>query len=117
MYTDPQSVTVNAVAQSLPRIGASNDTGKFASATKDYVLTVSHSAGRRNQHRVRLDSSKIITDPLASDRNFLVSASAYLVIDVPPTGYSVAEMGYIVTAVADWLKAGTNTARLVGSEI
>jgi len=117
MYADPQVVTVNTVAQSLPRIGAGSDSGRFSSATRDFVLTVSHSAGRRFQHRVRLDHSKIVTDPLASDRNLPVSMSVYLVADVPPVGYTVGEVGYNVTAVADWLKLTTNSARLIGGEI
>lgn len=117
MFADPQSVTINAVATSLPRIGAGSDTGRFALADRTVNLAVSHSTGRRIQHRVRLDNSKIIVDPLSSTRNLPVSMSAYLVVDVPLVGYSVAEMGYQVTAVADWLKAGTNTAKLLGNEI
>lgn len=116
MYADPQVVTVNAVAQSLPNVGHTLDTGKYQTALKDYVLTIGHSAGRRNQHRVRLDFSKIIVDPYASTRNINVSMSAYLIVDVPTVGFTAAEMGYPVVAVADWLKAGTNTARLIGGE-
>lgn len=116
MYADPQSVTVNSVAQSLPNVGRSLDTGKYATPLKDYVLTIGHSAGRRNQHRVRLDYSKIIVDPYASTRNVNVSMSVYTIIDVPTVGFTALEMGYPVTALADWLKASTNTARLIGGE-
>lgn len=117
MYADPQSVTINTVAQSLPRIGSSLNQGQYKIADGSYVLTISHSQGRRIQHRVRLDNSKVITDPLATDRNLPVSMSAYLVVDVPIVGYSVGDMGYQITGLADWLKAGTNTAKLVGGEI
>lgn len=117
MYTDPQSVTVNAVAQSLPRTGASLTAGTFKKDDGTLVLSVTHSSGRRAQHRVRLDNSKIVVDPFASDRNIPVSMSAYLVVDVPTTGYSNTEIAQQVTALADWLKASTNTAKLIGGEI
>jgi hypothetical protein len=83
------------------------------------VLTVSQNSGRRNQHKIRLDHSKIVTDPFASDRNVPVSMSVFLTVDAPPTGYTNAEQQQIVTAVADWLKASTNAAtdKLIGGEI
>lgn len=116
MYADPQSVTVSAVAQSLPRTGSSLTGGKFKKDDGSYVLGVSHTEGRRIQHRVRLDNSKIVVDPLASDRNLPVSMSTFLQVDVPLTGYSAAEIAAQVIAIADWLKAGTNAAKLVGGE-
>lgn len=117
MFSDPQSITVNAVAQSLPRTGTSLNASQYKKDDGSYVLSVSHSTGRRNQHRVRIDGSKIVVDPLATDRNLPVSMSAYLVVDVPLAGYSVTEMAQLITALADWLKASTNTAKLVGGEI
>lgn len=118
MFSDPQSVTVNAVAQSLPRTGSSLTSGKFQKADGSYVLTVSHVSGKRNQHKVRLDSSKVITDPFASDRSIPVSATVYLTVDVPVVGYTTVEMTQLVVALADWLKASTNanTDKLVGGE-
>jgi hypothetical protein len=117
MFPDPQVVTVNAVAQSLPGIGTTLNVGKYRSPDRTYTLSISHNSGRRDQHRVRLDYSKIIVDPFASDRMIPVSMSTYLHVDVPVSGVSVAEMGLQVTALADWLKATTNTTRFVGGEI
>lgn len=119
MFSDPQSVTVNAVAQTLPRVGASLTSGKYTKADGTQSLTVSQATGRRNQHKVRLDHQKIVTDPFASDRNIPVSMSVFLTIDVPATGYTNAEVTQQIIAVADWLKASTNanTDKLVGGEI
>jgi hypothetical protein len=116
MYADPQSVTVATVAQSLPRIGMAIDAGKFRESDGSYELSVSHSSGRRSQHRVRLDSSKVVDDPYATDRNLPVSISGYVVLDAPLAGYSVAEQADHLIAIADWLKASTNALRLVGGE-
>lgn len=119
LFSDPQSVTVNAVAQSMPRTGSSLTSGKFAKADGSYSLTTSQSTGRRNQHKVRLDSNKIIVDPFASERNLPVSMSIFLTVDVPPVGFSNVEQEQLVTALADWLKASTNanTIKLIGGEI
>jgi hypothetical protein len=119
MFTDPQSVTVNAVAQSLPRTGTSLNAGTYAKEDGTYKLTLSHSQGKRNLHKLRLDSSKIVVDPFASDRNLPVSASLLLTVDAPPTGYTNAELVQLLVAVADWLKASTNanSIKLIGSEI
>lgn len=117
MFSDPQSVTVATVAKPLPRIGTSLNASRYSAADRAYSLGITHSSGRRNQSKVRLDNSKIITDPLASDRNLPVSMSTYLVVDVPPTGYTVSEIVADIIALADWLKAGTNADKFVGGEI
>lgn len=118
MFADPQSVTVNAVAVSLPRVGSSLNSGRFQKDDGTYSLTVSHATGKRNQHKVRLDVNKIVTDPFASDRNLPVSASVFLTLDMPPAGFTNAELVTYLVALADWLKASTNSAstKLVGGE-
>lgn len=116
MYADPQSVTVDTVAQSLVRTGMAIDAGRFGKSDGSYTLAISHSSGRRNQHRARLDSNKIITDPYASERNLPVSASVYVVLDVPTVGFTVDEQEALLVALADWLKASTHAAQLAASE-
>lgn len=119
MFSDPQSVTVNAVAQSLPRIGSSLNSGIYQKDDGSYVLTLSHSKGKRTLHKLRLDTTKVITDPFASDRSLPVGASILLTLDAPPVGYTNAELINLFVSVADWLKASTNanTIKLVGGEI
>lgn len=117
MFSDPQSVTVNTVAKSLPRTGASLNTSKYQTADKAIALSVTQTSGRRSQSRVRLDDSKIVIDPFASDRSLPVGMSVYTVVDTPLTGYSSTEIVERIIALADWLKAGTNAAKLVGGEI
>lgn len=118
MFADPQSVVVNTVTQSLPRTGSSLSSGRFAKDDGTYVLNISHSTGKRNQHKARLDVNKIITDPFASDRNLPISASVFLTLDIPPVGFTNAELVTYLVALADWLKASTNSAsaKLVGGE-
>jgi len=51
MLTDPQSVTINAVANSLPRVGSSNNSGSFSKDDANVKLEVSHSYGKRTRPR------------------------------------------------------------------
>jgi hypothetical protein len=117
MFADPASVTVSTVAKSLPRIGASNNSGAFRMDTGEYELNIQHNSGLRSRSQVTLVNSKVVTDPLASDRNLPVSVSVGVYIDSPPAGYTAAELAALLIAAADWLKAGTNSAKLVGREI
>ncbi len=81
-------------------------------------LGVSHSYGKRTRRSIRLDHSKIAADPLISAVNIKYSMSAYLVVDVPVTGYTVAEAKAIVDALIAYLSAstGAKVTQLLGGE-
>lgn len=117
-YTDPQTVTINSVANSLPRTASGINTGSFTKDDGNVRLTVSHSYGKRTRRQVRLDFSKIAADPLISSTNIKYSMSAYLVVDTPITGFTVAEAKQIVDALNAWMTAssGANTTKLLGGE-
>jgi hypothetical protein len=67
---------------------------------------------------VRLDASKIAADPFVAGQNNQVSMSAYLVVDVPKQGYSIAEQKQIVDALTAYLTAssGARVTQLLGGE-
>lgn len=48
MLTDPQTITVNAVAKNMPRINQDNNTSvyRLRSTTDEYVLTIKHNDGK-----------------------------------------------------------------------
>ncbi len=118
-FADPQSVTVNAIAKSLPRTGSGANSGNFRTNDGLHALEVSHQNGKsRTRHLIRLTESKITTDPLNSAQNIAVSTSVYLVADVPNTGYSVTEMKYVVDALVAYLTAssGAKVTQLLGGE-
>lgn len=117
MYSDPITVTVATVAKSLAKVGSSLNQSVFRTADRAYQFTITQTSGRRNQARVRLDNNKVVTDPLASDRNIPVGMSVYTVVDTPLTGYSVSEVKDQIIAHADWLKTAGNADKLVGGEI
>jgi hypothetical protein len=117
-FADPQSVTINAVAQSLPRISSEKNAGIFQKDDTTVKLSISHTYGSRNRRLMRLDHSKIAADPLVASTNVRLSMSAYLVVDVPATGYTVAEAKQVVDGLVAYLTAssGARVTQLLGGE-
>lgn len=115
MFTDPQSVTINAVAKSMPRIKQGNTDATYRTADESFQLRISHQiAKNRTRRMVRLDQTLIAPDPLTAV-NASQSASVYLVIDEPKFGFDDATLDYMVDGLVGWLTAG-NIAKLLGSE-
>jgi len=116
MYTDPQTVTVNAVAKSLARTESGDHNGAFESTVDGLVLSISHALARRNRSTVRLDVNKTSADPLVPSTNRPYSMSCYLVVDVPPQGFSTVEITNNAKALIDWLAIAGNQSKLVNHE-
>jgi hypothetical protein len=116
--SDPQSVTINAVAISLPRTSSSVNAGAFTSNDGTVKETVSHQYGKRTRHLIRIDHSKIAADPLISAQNIKHSMSTYMVFDVPVTGYTVAEAKQVVDGFIAQLSAssGALITKVLGGE-
>lgn len=108
--SDPQSVTIGTTpgAVSLPRVNAGSNVGTFSNYDAKTTLKVQTNYGKRTRREARLDFSKIVTDPLVSTTNVLVSGTVRLNIDVPPTGFSAAEQKDLAVALLTWLTASSN---------
>lgn len=117
-FADPQSVTINAVAVALPRVSTSGTSSSYQNDNGLVRMTVAHSGTKRFRRTIRLDHSKVAPDPLISAQNIKYGMSAYLVVDVPPTGYTNAEQKQIVDALVAYLTAttGARVTQLLGSE-
>lgn len=116
--TDPQSVTINGVATSLPRITAGVNQSSYQSNDGLVKLAVSHTYGRRTRRVIRLDQAKIAADPFAPSVNQKFNNAVYLVVDTPVTGFTVAEAKYDVDALLAALSAssGALITKLLGGE-
>jgi hypothetical protein len=118
-FADPQSVTINAIAQNLPRVSSGQNSGVFQKDDTTVKLTVSHDyVGGRARRMVRLDHSKIASDPLMASTNVRLNGSVHLVTNFPETGYTVAEAKQIVDALTAYLTAssGARATQLLGGE-
>jgi len=117
-FADPQTVTINAVAKTLPRISYSPSV--YSQDDGNIKVTVQHAAGKaRTRRTVRLDFAKVAADPLIAAQNIRFSMSAYLVVDQPITGFTVAELKQVVDGLTLWLTAssGANTTKFLGGEV
>lgn len=117
-FADPQSVTINAVAQTLPRVASGVNTGSFSKDDGNVKLTVSHQYGKRVRRTVRLDHRKVASDPLLAGVNNNYSMSCYVVFDTPTVGYTIAEAKQIGDALVAYLTASTGAkiTQLLGGE-
>lgn len=108
--SDPQSITIGTApgAVSLPRVNSGTQVGTFSNYDSKANLKVSTTYGKRTRRTARVEFSKVVTDPLVSTTNVLASATAYIVIDVPPTGFSATEQKEFALSLINWLTASTN---------
>jgi hypothetical protein len=117
-FSDPQTVTINAIDNTLPRTGSGMDSGVFSKDDGSVVLSVRHRYGRRTRRELRLQHSKVAPDPLISAQNIKHSLTIYFAIDTPVTGYTVTEAKQIGDALVAYLTAssGANLTKLLGGE-
>jgi hypothetical protein len=115
MYSDPQSVTVNAVAKSMPRQpSVKYNIGQFKTDDGLFSFQIRQNATqRRNRREVVLTQQKIAADPLTAV-NSEISGSVQIVVDMPKTGFSNVEIGYLTSAIIAWFTAGNRDALLGG---
>lgn len=109
MFADPQSITVNSVAQSLARIGspAPSTLGSFRTADGVYAFSVhQNSTKARFRREIRLTKTAIAVDPISAE-NKAVSASIIFAVDEPRWGFTDADLKYMI----DGLKTYFVTAR------
>jgi hypothetical protein len=119
MFSDPQSVTVNAVAQSLPATSREGRKSVYQKADGSYTLTMSHDVTtKKERHLARLDHRKTVSDPLTPANNVDVMSSVYVVFDHPITGFSDTELRNDAVGLLSYLTAssGANIDKLLGLE-
>lgn len=117
-FSDPTSITMNAVAKSLPRIFAPSGPSTFKSADDEFKLEISHSEvkGRRERHLVRITQRAVVADPYVPTNFAETRASVHLVLDNPLVGFTDAELGYLVEALADFIRDNTNQVKFIQGE-
>lgn len=115
MFTDPQSITINAVAKSMPRISVKDLSAIYQTSDEAFKLTVSHlKSNKRVRSMSRIDQRAIVVDPLSSENDY-DTLSVYTVIDRPEVGFSLTQLDQLVTGYFAWHSPAT-VARLFGYE-
>lgn len=107
-FSDPQTVTIDAVAQVMARSFDKTGAGNFATADGGYRLEILPSNGKTKVRTLRLRNSKITSDPLVTTTNVRVTDLISLTIIQPLDGYTVDEVVKQVSGLLTWLTASTN---------
>jgi hypothetical protein len=113
-FADPQTLNT----QTLARTGQGTASGSFSSADGNHGETIAHQYGKRTRRTLRYTHKKITVDPLVNGNNIPVHMAAYLVVDVPLQGYTIAEQKAVVDALVAYLAAstGARVTQLLGGE-
>lgn len=116
MLADPQSVTINSVAISLPRTQSGASQNIYTSVDGKTVMTTKQNvSAKRFRREVRVGQTKIAADPISAV-NAESGVSVYLVVDEPRSGvFTDAEIGYIIEGLKTWLSS-TNYGKILGGE-
>lgn len=117
-FSDPQSVTINAVATSLPRtVSPSPTSNAYRSSDGLVTLVLGYTEnGTRKRISPRLNFKKVAADPFAPSMNKEYTGSVYMVIDAPIVGFTNTELKNYVKALRDWAIDAT-VDKVLGGEI
>lgn len=114
-FTDPQTITVNTVEQTLNRIKSDGYRSEYLEADEEFKMTISHQETKtRTRRMIRIDQRVVAADPLTSVNEYK-DLGVYLVIDEPEYGFADAEIDYVVQALCAWLSTA-NVTKVCGNE-
>lgn len=114
-FTDPQTITVNTVAQTLNRIKSDGYRSEYQEADEEFKMTISHQESKsRTRRMIRVDQRVVAADPLTSVNEYK-ELGVYLVIDEPEYGFTDTEIDYVVQALCTWLSTA-NVTKVCGNE-
>lgn len=114
-FADPQVVTVNAVAQSMPRTSTKDLSSTYQKADGSFKLTISHTlSGDRQRSMARIDQRAVVADPLTAVNDY-ETLSFYFVIDRPIYGFSQTQVDQLIAGLKTWLDT-TASGKMFGTE-
>lgn len=119
-FSDPISITVNAVAKSLAKVfSLAGAPSTYKSSNDEFVFEIAHQdvkGGKRERHLAKVTQMKIVPDPLNASYNMEAKASVHIVIENPKMGFTDVEIGYLAKALTDFVGNASNQAKLIGGE-
>ncbi|DAD52233.1 TPA_asm: coat protein [ssRNA phage Zoerhiza.1_32] len=118
MFTDPQSVTIAAAANSLPRTSSADYSGAFSKDDGLIKLQISHQFGKRNRDIIRLVHTQTTADPLVTGNSFVASMTVSMTVDRPVNGYTPTQAKDVVAGLTKFLtdSSGAAVVKLLGGE-
>jgi hypothetical protein len=109
MFSDPITLTVNAIAKTLNRTGSGIDSSAYSTGDRSYRMTIAHNYGRRTRRMAKTIHDSLVANPLVSGQNVNQTVSVHTVVDCPP-GYDTTLLKQDVDAHVAWLAASSGAA-------
>lgn len=116
MFTEPQTLTVNAVAKDLVRVSTGDRRAIYERSADGLTFTLTHVNGKRKRHTVRLDIETIASDAFLEGVSKPFSMSVMLIIDRPLQGITDVAAGQYAQAVIDWADAAGVLTKVLNGE-
>jgi hypothetical protein len=117
---DPQTITISATPFTLPRTFAEGSESAYTSSDGLIKLSLNHNLVKqgRVRHLLRLDHSKMTSDPFKPSENVKVNTSMYWVFETPPAGYTSTEVLAVYTGFKTLFTASSDAVitKLLGGE-
>lgn len=115
MFSDPITVSLNSVNQTLPKIETGARKGIYRKSDGTLQATISHSPnGKRIRSMYRLDQFAVVTDPLGeSDSDF---QAVYIVWDRPNFGFTQAQVEQLTACLTAEINEAGVTGKIFAQE-
>ncbi len=119
MLADPQSITVSAVAKSMPRILNEGTHALYQMSDQTFSLDVRHTSFNKDKKarvrsRVGFTQRAVVADPLTAVNDF-ETVDISIQIDRPEVGFSSAQIDAMCVGFKTWLDT-TMVGKLYGRE-
>lgn len=119
MLADPQSVTVNAVAQSMPRILNEGSHSLYQKSDLTFSLDVKHRTVVRDKKRrvvsiVQFNQKKVVADPLTAVNDYETLLWSVM-LDRPEVGFTSTECDQQWAGLKTWFDT-TMVGKIFGRE-
>lgn len=115
MFSDPQTVTVNAVAKVMPRVSSDGLSSIYQLSDQSFKLTISHTPSKgRVRSMVRIDQRAIVPDPLTAVNDY-ETLSFYFVVDRPEVGFTAAQQDQLRAGLTAWFNTAASD-KIFGQE-
>lgn len=102
MFADPQSVTINGVAVSLPKVSSIGQKSTYRSASGEFELVISHDEKNRNRRVMALTQKIVAADPFLTDVNRTYVQTVSLVQNHPATGFTATQIDNLTQGLVDY---------------
>lgn len=111
MFSDPITITVNAVPKAMPRVLDDTQAGStYRLADGTFGLNISHNVTKqqRVQSRIRFTQKGIVTNPLDSTNDFDDISISFLV-DRPEFGFTQTQIQQMIDGFKTWFDSSAFT--------